>query len=313
MCVQSYLQQRQGIAHKPREPRRSPREPHSSTHTFASPAARVLNCAAIQNQNAMQLRILWLFATLVFVPCAFSQNLEPVTVVSDTLTDPDAYRRSLYLTSSLVPGYFGLEMGYGNMRRLLQAQGVKHDPVRHLFAWGLGARFHRVYLWLDFTHSIFDNFTTGESRPSGQVNVRSQFHNVGLQAGYAFWQDRNSAGLLRCGLQISRYELYLQERSGGAILNFDQFGAPSPPARTWPVMTHTGPALNIAAELLWGRPKKGQHVAFSTLAGYMIGLGQEQWRALNALGLNAPADRVSQAYISTNYWLSRNYPRKSVK
>ncbi len=257
--------------------------------------------------------ILWLFAMLTFLPYTFSQNLEPVIVASDTLTDPDAYRRSLYLTSSLVPGHLGLEMGYANMRRLLQAQGVKHDPGRQLFAWGLGARFHRVYLELHYTHSFFDNFTAGESRPSGVVNARARFHSAGLQAGYAFWQDRNSAALLRCGLQISHYELYLQERSGGAILNFNQFGTPSPPARTWPVMTHTGPALNIAVELLRGRPKKGQHMAFSARAGYIIGLGQEQWRALNAWGLNAPADRTSQAYISANYWLSQNYTRKTAK
>ncbi len=261
----------------------------------------------------MKYLILCVCVALSFPPLAFSQNLEPVTTVSDTLTDPDAYRRSLYLTSGLVPGHFGLEMGYANMRRLLQAQGVKQSPGRHLFAWGFGARFRRLYLEMHYSYSFFDNFTPGESRPSGRVDARARFYSAGLQAGYAFWQDRNSAALLRCGLQVSRYELYLHERSGGAILNFNQFGAPSPPARTWPVMTHTGPALNIAVELLRGRPKKGQHMAFSARAGYIIGLGQEQWRALNARGLNAPADRTSQAYISANYWLSQNYTRKTAK
>ncbi len=255
----------------------------------------------------------WFFAALTFLPGAFSQNLEPVASLSDTLVNPDAYNWSLYLVSGFLPGHLGFETGYSNMRQLLRTEGVKNDPGRHLFAWGVGARFRRLYLEMHYSHSVFAVSTIGESRPSGRVDARSLFFDAGIQAGYAVWQDRNTAVLLRCGLQISRYELHLNEISGGAILNFQNFGAPRPPARTWPVMAHTGPALNIAAELLRGRPKKGQHISFSTRAGYVLGLGQERWRAEGALGLNAPVDRIGQVYLSLNYWLSHNFKPKSRK
>ena len=257
--------------------------------------------------------ILCVYAALSFPLGAISQNLEPVVSASDTLPDPDAYRRSLYLTSSLVPGHFGLETGYANMRRLLRAEGIKNDHGRQWFAWGVGARFHRTYVEVHYAHSWRDNFTAGESRPSGRVNSNSRFFNAGIQLGYAFWQYRNSAALLRCGLQISRYELYLKERTGGAILDFDRFGAPSPPARTWPAMAHTAPALNVSVEIVRGRPKNGQHLAISSRAGYIQGLGQVRWRAENAIGLNAPVDRTGQVYLSVNYWLSHNSKPKSRK
>lgn len=239
-------------------------------------------------------------------PCAtgFAQDLEIIS--SDTLADPDAHPWSIFVISSLIPSNFGLELGYNNMRKLLQNEGVNFFPFYHLIDWGTGIRYRRTYLQMQFSHSFFNTFTPGASTASGRLGARASYFCGSLSLGYAVWQNRNRALIVNSGVQAAAVELHLTDESVRTILNFNQLGNPFPVARAWPTLRHAGPALHFSVELVNGRPKKPYHIASTLCLGYWHGFGNERWSADNALVQNAPSDRTGMLYLALKYWLSRN-------
>lgn len=241
---------------------------------------------------------------------AGAQPLEVVPDSASALPDPNRYATSIYVIASAGPSVVAVHSGYGNMHRLLEAQGVR--PLfrdRTLYQLGFGARLQRWYL--EFLIAGAPSWA-GEYPAASptRLDVDTDFFRANLNLGYALIQGRNDVWIMRGGVGMTEYFIRVFEVAPGQSLDLANIGA-SPAWRMWPAFSHYSGVGNVSID--WqrgGRPKRNISVMTNVCLGYQFGLGRPQWQASDIPLLNAPADRAGSVYVGLDIRIARNFERK---
>ncbi len=237
---------------------------------------------------------------------AGAQNL--FSLGTDSLTDPSQFPVSFYSTIGL-PGIF-YDSGHEQMHRLLKDRGLSPDRWSPLF-WhiGLGIRYKRAHAEL-FTE--FGNDANRSNRSAtGQDHYSTRFGNIGLLAGFTFYQNRNNIFLIGGGVVYMQKDITLITTGNGSVIDFDLAGQTVATGVTaWPVMEHASWGADIGLEWQRGRPRRKVLISESFRAGYRFGFDKKPWDAAGAAVLNSPIDRAGLLYLRFSFMFQRNFQQR---